>query len=99
MKCKSAACSADSVANCLVPHSCERYVPQALIPQKPTAEWTRIVHEEAEKIRGFELNESGLVNLFLKKGVYTCSRPVVITSVCVCVCSRARVSLPRSMLC
>ena len=75
---------ADSGANFLVPHSCERYVPQALIPQKPTAEWTRIVHEEAEKIRGFELNESGLVNLFLKKGVYTCSRPVLITSVCVC---------------
>jgi hypothetical protein len=74
--------SADRGANFLVPHSCERYVPQALIPQKPTAEWTRIVHEEAEKIRGFELNESGLVNLFLKKGVYTCSRPVVITSVC-----------------
>lgn len=46
---------------------CERYVPQALIPQKSTAEWTRIVHEEADKIRGFELNESGLVNLFLKK--------------------------------
>jgi hypothetical protein len=85
-----------------------------LIPQKSTAEWTRIVHEEADKIRGFELNESGLVNLFLKKGVYTYSRPVAITRVvcvvcvwcrvcvcvsCVCVCvSCVCVSLPRSML-
>jgi hypothetical protein len=33
------------------------------------AEWTAQVKEEADKIRGFELNESGLINLFLKKGM------------------------------